>query len=172
MNIAESCLVTGGARSGKSRYALQMAANTRKPFYIATGWAGDQEMTDRIANHQRERGDHWTTIETKTELAAAIREAEAKDTDFMIVDCLTLWTSNILFVDKLDLQKKLGELIDAIKDCRKPLVLVTNEVGTGIVPADAMSREFRDEAGRVNQQVAAAVDKVFLCVCGIPMQIK
>ena len=138
----------------------------------ATGWAGDEEMADRIKKHRRERGKHWTTIEVKTDIAAAIKKAEGKDADFIIVDCLTLWISNMMF-EKMNIEKEIRKLVEAVKNQRKaPLVFVTNEVGSGIVPGDKLSREFRDAAGLANQKIAAAVDNVVLAVCGQPLYIK
>ncbi len=167
-----SYLVTGGSRSGKSRYALELAKSAKKPFYIATGWAGDDEMDDRIKKHQKERGKHWSTIETKTDIASAILKAERKGADFIIVDCLTLWVSNMMF-EKTNIEKEIVKTVTVIKAKRKaPLVFVTNEVGSGIVPGDKVSREFRDAAGLVNQKIAAAVDNVVLTVCGQPLYIK
>ena len=165
-----SYLVTGGTRSGKSSFALQLAASAERPFYIATGWAGDGEMEVRIEKHRKERGDRWRTIETRTEVPAAIARALSELTDFILVDCLTLWTSNLMFEQK-DVNAAVAELIRAIPD-DVPIVFVTNELGSGIVPDNKLARDFRDEAGRVNQAVAAAVENVYLTVCGIPVKIK
>ncbi|MFZ2653978.1 MAG: bifunctional adenosylcobinamide kinase/adenosylcobinamide-phosphate guanylyltransferase [Victivallales bacterium] len=167
-----SYLITGGSRSGKSRYALELAKSAKKPFYVATGWAGDDEMAGRIEKHRKERGKHWTTIETKTDIASAIGKAERKDADFIIVDCLTLWVSNMMF-EKTNIEKEIKKVIAVIKAERKAaLVFVTNEVGSGIVPGDKLSREFRDTSGLVNQKIAAVVDNVVLTVCGQPLYIK
>ncbi len=167
-----SFLITGGSRSGKSRYALELAKSAKKPFYVATGWAGDDEMADRISKHRKERGKHWSTIETKTDIASAIEKAERKGADYIIVDCLTLWVSNMMF-EKTNIEKELRKTIAVIKSKRKAvLVFVTNEVGSGIVPGDKISREFRDAAGLVNQKIAAAADNVVLTVCGQPLYIK
>lgn len=165
-------LVTGGSRSGKSRYALELAKTAKHPYYIATGWAGDDEMTDRIKKHQAERGLHWKTIETRTDITGAIAEAVEKGADFIIVDCLTLWTSNVLFEKKDEFEKLIKSLTGMISTVETPLVFVTNEVGSGIVPGDRVTREFRDWAGTVNQKVAAAVNHVYLAVSGIPIKIK
>jgi len=167
-----SCLVTGGSRSGKSSYALSLASGAARPFFIATGWAGDEEMADRIRKHRAERSAAWTTLETRTGISEAIREAEAKGADFIIVDCLTLWTSNLIFEEPASFDAKLDELVALIPSVKPPLVFVTNEVGSGIVPGDPISRQFRDAAGTVNRKVAAAVASVFLAVCGIPVKIK
>ena len=167
-----SVLVTGGSRSGKSTYALKLGEEAVRPFFIATGWAGDAEMADRIARHKSERGPQWNLIETRLEVAKAIAEAAAKGSDFILVDCLTLWTSNMLFEDQEGLEARLDELLKLIPQIEVPLVFVTNEVGSGIVPGDPLSRRFRDAAGLVNRKVAAVVTSVFLAVCGIPVKVK
>jgi len=167
-----SYLVTGGCRSGKSRHALELSKDAKRPYYIATGWAGDNEMQDRIDKHQAERGPHWSTIEAKTNIVEAIIEAESAEADYIIVDCLTLWTSNVMFDETSDLNIKIVDLIKLIPSVNVPLVFVTNEVGCGIVPGDKVSREFRDNAGLVNQKIAAAVENVIMSVSGIPMKIK
>ena len=165
-------LITGGSRSGKSRYALQLAQSAKKPFYIATAGIGDEEMKDRIEKHQAERGEQWTTIEERFDLVKAIQKAINEGADFIIVDCLTLWGSNILFNDAIVLKNELDKLKQIITKTEIPLTLVTNEVGSGIVPDNAVSREFRDAAGIVNQEIAKTVDNVILTVSGIPMVIK
>ena len=165
-------LITGGSRSGKSSYALQLANSAKKPFYIATAGVGDEEMKDRITKHQAERGEHWTTIEEQIDLAQAIKQAHNQDADFIIVDCLTLWVSNIMFNDNANIDNEMEKLQTVIKETELPLVLVTNEVGSGIVPDNAVSREFRDSAGFVNQKIAKTVTNVILTVSGIPMVLK
>lgn len=165
-------LITGGSRSGKSRYALELANFAENPFYIATAGIGDEEMKDRVAKHQAERGEHWTTIEEKIDLDDAIKRAQKQGADFIIVDCLTLWVSNILFSDKVEIKTELEKLKTVISENHIPLVFVTNEVGSGIVPDNAVSRQFRDEAGWTNQEVAKVVDTVVLTVSGIPVLIK
>lgn len=168
----KSWLVTGGSRSGKSSYALSLASSAAKPFFIATGWAGDEEMAERIRRHKSERSGIWTAIETRLEVASAIRDAAGQGADFILVDCLTLWTSNILFEEPDAFERRVGELVGLIPSVAVPLAFVTNEVGSGIVPGDSVSRKFRDCAGTLNRRVAAAVDCVMLCVCGIPITIK
>jgi len=167
-----SYLVTGGCRSGKSSHALNLGKDAQSPYYVATGWAGDAEMQDRIDKHQSERGPHWSTIEAKTNIVEAIIEAENAEADFILVDCLTLWTSNVMFTENCELELMLKDLKRLIPTISVPLVFVTNEVGMGIVPGDKVSREYRDNAGLVNQAVAASVNNVILCVSGIPVQIK
>lgn len=172
MKSSETYLVTGGSRSGKSRHALELAKFAEKPFYIATAAADDDEMHDRIAKHKKERGEHWTTIEKKIDISNAIKEAEILGADCIVVDCLTLWTSNILFDEKHNIEKELEKIINCINTIKTKLIFVTNEVGSGIVPANQVSREFRDAAGIVNQKIASRVDNVILCVSGIPVKIK
>ena len=170
--MARSYLITGGSRSGKSRYALQLADYAEKPFYIATAGIGDEEMKQRVEKHQAERGGHWKTIEEQIALAAAILRAQENGADFIVIDCLTLWVSNIMFNETADLQLEMEKLKAAVADCKVPLVFVTNEVGSGIIPDNALSRQFRDEAGLVNQAIAKVVDKVILTVSGIPVVVK
>ena len=167
-----SYLVTGGCRSGKSSFALELAKSAEKPFYIATGWAGDEEMAERIRQHQQLRGEHWTTLETRTDLTTMIAQAVADGADFIVVDCLTLWASNMTMEETADFDQQEFQLLNLIPELTIPIVFVTNEVGSGIVPADPITRQFRDTAGRVNQQVAAIVDRVILTVSGIPVTIK
>ncbi len=165
-------LITGGSRSGKSRHALELAKFAKKPYYIATAAARDDEMCDRIQKHQQERGEHWQTIEEEIALSDAIKTAEKMGADCIVIDCLTLWTSNIMFNDKCNIEIELEKLLKSIKAASVTLIFVTNEVGSGIVPANALSREFRDSAGIVNQKVAAVVANVLLAVSGIPIKIK
>ena len=165
-------LITGGSRSGKSRHALELAKFAKRPYYIATAAARDNEMRDRIQKHQQERGDHWQTIEEEIDISAAIKTAELANADCIVLDCLTLWTSNIMLNDKVDLDNELEKLLKSIKTSSTTLIFVTNEVGSGIVPANALSREFRDSAGIINQKVAATVETVILAVSSIPVQIK
>ena len=172
MNNKKTYLITGGCRSGKSRYALSLAENAEKPFYIATGWADDKEMEERIRRHRAERGEHWNTIETRTDLTGAIRSAVSQGADFIIVDCLTLWLTNIMFDDSLCLEDMKKELVDFIPEITVLTVFVTNEVGAGIVPENKLARQFRDEAGFLNQDVAAAVDSVVMTVSGLPLKLK
>lgn len=170
-------LITGGARSGKSRHAQKLTehlGNRQSPpayFYIATGWAGDKEMQSRIERHQQERGSLWTTIEEQLDLPRALKEAHSRGATAILVDCLTLWTSNLMY-HKHSLPQAREALKQAIEAITVPTVFVTNEVGLGIVPESKLGREFRDEAGWINQLVGDTVDRVTLVVCGQPLQIK
>lgn len=165
-------LVLGGARSGKSRYAENIVRAGPHPWtYIATATVSDAEMAERIARHQADRGPGWHTVETPTELAAALRTHATRPEARVLVDCLTLWTANLLAAEH-DLDTACEELCAALGETRGTVVLVANEVGLGIVPGTPMGREFRDAAGRLNQAVAAAVDRVVFMAAGLPMTLK
>ncbi len=162
-------LVLGGARSGKSRHAQVLAEAAPAPhLFVATAQAFDAEMAGRIARHRADRGAGWRTVEAPYDLAAAIGAAQGGT---VLVDCLTLWTSNLLLGDA-DLDAATDALLAALADTPAHVVLVSNEVGWGIVPDNALARRFRDVAGRVNQRVAAAADRVDLVVAGIAMHLK
>ena len=164
-------LVLGGARSGKSRYAEQRCVETGgERLYLATAQPFDEEMRERIARHRADRGEGWRTIETPIALAEAI-EAEGLPGRVLLVDCLTLWTSNLLLAE-IDIPRETLRLTRAIDRCKADLALVSNEVGLGIVPDNALARRFREEAGRINQAVAAACDDVVFIAAGLPMTLK
>ncbi len=159
-------LVIGGARSGKSAYAERLLAACPSPVYIATGQAFDDEMRARIAAHRDRRPSGWRTVE------APIALPEALLTDApVLVDCLTLWLTNLLVADA-DIAAHVAALERGISGRRQLTVLVTNETGLGIVPADPLSRRFRDEAGLLNQRVAALADAVVLVTAGLPLVLK
>jgi len=163
-----SLLVLGGARSGKSRHAQAVAeARGDAPVFIATAQAFDDEMRERISRHQANRDTRWRTVEAPLDLAEAIAET----TGVVLVDCLTLWASNLLLAET-DWEAATGRLIDAIGARRGTLILVANEVGLGIVPDNALARRFRDMAGTINQRVAAAVDRVHFLAAGLPLALK
>lgn len=166
-------LVTGGVRSGKSTHALELALSFPKRIFIATAIAFDPEMESRIAKHQAERGQTFDTIEEPVHLAEALRTVPP-NTDVVLIDCLTIWASNLLFrfgEDK-DWFPQIDSLLDVLSDPPCHLVLVTNEVGMGIVPESPLGRRFRDLAGSINQNVARVATRVVFMVSGIPMQIK
>ena len=168
---SRTTLVLGGARSGKSRHAQAIAeglADTR--VFVATAQAFDDEMRERIARHRADRGAGWCTIEAPTALPQAIREHGAGD-HVLLVDCLTLWLSNLLLADA-DLDAAADALADAVAAATVPVVLVSNEVGFGIVPDNALARRFRDAAGRLNQRMAAACEATDLVVAGIALRIR
>jgi adenosylcobinamide kinase / adenosylcobinamide-phosphate guanylyltransferase len=169
----EIILITGGARSGKSQYAERRAIELGgRPLYVATAEANDEEMVQRIAEHRNRRGTQWRTIEEPLELAEALL-AEHGKTDCALVDCLTLWISNLLIRrDDKYAREKVEELIEKLQQLNFHLVFVTNEVGSGIVPDNPLARKFRDLAGWTNQRVAQAANEVILMVAGVPIIAK
>lgn len=163
--------VIGGARSGKSRHAQMLAESLADDrVFIATAQALDAEMTDRIARHRADRDPSWQTVECPIALAEAVAQAGARRR-VLLIDCLTLWASNLL-VGNADADAATDALIAAMAAAPCPIVLVANEVGMGIVPDNALARQFRDLAGRLNQRVAAAAGQVTLMVAGLPMRVK
>lgn len=166
-----SLLVLGGARSGKSRYAQQrIEAIEGRLAYIATAQALDGEMAERIARHQQDRDGRWETIEAPLDLAEAIAKAD-ETYDGILIDCLTLWLTNLLLAER-DIAIATRSLLHRLTVCQRPVVLVSNEVGLGIVPDNALARRFRDEAGWLNQRVAAAAREVVFVAAGLPMHLK
>jgi len=169
--LSDTVLVIGGARSGKSRYAQGLlAASRREPLLIATGEAGDAEMAARIAAHRAERPAHWRTIEEPLALASTI-DSWAAPERVVLVDCVTLWLSN-LYMAARDAAAESEGLVAAISRAAGPVILVSNEVGLGIVPDNALARAFRDAQGRLNQQLAACCGKVVLVSAGLPLLLK
>lgn len=163
-------LILGGVRSGKSFLAQQVVERSRKQkVFIATGEAHDEEMKARIAAHKASRGVGWQTIEEPVAIAQAILRQQAGTA--VLVDCLTLWLSNIMHRGA-DLAQELAQLENAIRQCKCSIILVSNEVGMGIVPESALGRAFRDWQGRVNQGVARACDAAVLTVAGMPLLLK
>ena len=167
-------LVLGGARSGKSAFAQAvaeaLAAETGgRLVMIATAQAFDSEMAERIARHRLDRGAAWTTLEAPLDIASALKALGAND--IVVVDCLTLWLSNLM-LDERDVAAAVGELVEAAGRFPGTLWLVSNEVGFGIVPDNALARRFRDEAGRLHQALAQAADAVTLVVAGLSLRLK
>lgn len=163
-------LILGGARSGKSRFAEVAAlAGDKRCFYIASGWAGDTEMAARIALHQQQRDKRWQLIEEPLMLASALRNLDAPG-NAVLVDCLTLWLSNALHHQVWSEQRAAFMQVLPGLDC--DVYLVSNEVGSGIVPLGELSRTFADEAGWLNQDVAQVCDAVTLVVAGLPLRLK
>jgi adenosylcobinamide kinase/adenosylcobinamide-phosphate guanylyltransferase len=160
----------GGARSGKSLHAEKLIAGHPAPWrYIATAQAFDDEMRDRIALHQSRRDARWTTVNAPMNLVQAIDETP--DGQPLLLDCLTLWLTNVMLADE-DVPAESRRLADSLASPRGPWFVVSNEVGLGIVPDNALARRFRDDAGRLNQMVAAAADSVLFMVAGQPMKVK
>jgi adenosylcobinamide kinase/adenosylcobinamide-phosphate guanylyltransferase len=167
---ARLTLVLGGARSGKSRYAEGLIQALPPPWaYIATAQAFDDEMRERIATHRARRSSEWTTIEAPIDVPAAIRGAP-RDAP-ALVDCLTLWLTNLMLGEH-DAGEATGALLAACREAGGPLVLVSNEVGLGVVPDTPLGRRFRDLAGRLHQDLAAEAQSVILMVAGLPMIVK
>lgn len=170
-STAKQILILGGTRSGKSRFAEQLALQeTTARTYIATAQPIDAEMETRIQAHTQRRGTEWNTIEAPLALAEAIAQ-HSQPQGFLLVDCLTLWLSNLL-LQNLDLEEAVSKLLQSIQQAQGTLVLVGNEVGMGIVPETPLGRRFRDEAGILNQKVAGLCAEVFFVCAGIPLQIK
>lgn len=164
-------LVLGGARSGKSRFAQGRAeALPGKLVYLATAQAFDEEMRERIALHRADRGPRWSTVEAPLDLAETITACSTPKT-VVLVDCLTLWASNLMLAER-DAAAATEGLIHAVSAARGPVILVANEVGLGIVPDNALARRFRDVAGRINQVMAAATDEVVMMFAGLPLALK
>jgi len=164
-------LVLGGARSGKSRHAEQaILAAAGGGLYLATAGIDDAEMAARVAEHRARRGPTWTTIEEPLEIAGCIA-AEARPDRPILVDCLTLWLSNLMHAGR-DVEAETERLLAALTGARGPVVLVANEVGLGIVPETALGRAFRDHAGRLNQRAASVAERVVLMAAGLPMLLK
>lgn len=170
-------LVIGGARSGKSKFAQSLCPGEARVAYVATARGDDEEMRARIAHHRARRPAEWLVIEEPLALASAVcRAAEAAE--FVLVDCLTIWLANLWWEHRdcppAEIERLAFEQIDAVSAAAAggAVILVTNEVGGGIVPDTAVGRGFRDLQGLLNQRAAAAADRVFLTVAGIPLQIK
>ena len=174
MLITPKILVLGGCRSGKSGHALQLAESLgQKRIFVATCVPYDEEMQQRVDRHRQERDDTWTTLEVPLELAAAIR-THGPSAEVMLVDCLTLWLSNLLMETEAveRIRERFNDLADAVRSAPNPVILVSNEVGAGIVPENRLARRYRDLAGWANQAMAAACDRVDWTVAGIPVTIK
>ncbi|HET6389046.1 bifunctional adenosylcobinamide kinase/adenosylcobinamide-phosphate guanylyltransferase [Hyphomicrobium sp.] len=168
--LPQLTLVLGGARSGKSLYAEKMLMSVPGPWaYIATAEAFDDEMHARIKQHQRRRGSGWVEYETPLEIADTLMDRTSELPS--LVDCLTLWVSNLMHAER-SIPDATEDLIVALSKRIAPCVIVSNEVGLGIVPDNALARAFRDEAGRLNQTIAAVADKVVLVAAGLPLTLK
>ncbi|WP_337266674.1 bifunctional adenosylcobinamide kinase/adenosylcobinamide-phosphate guanylyltransferase [Oryzifoliimicrobium ureilyticus] len=164
-------LVLGGARSGKSNFAERLTLESgQEPHYLATGRAFDQEMQERIDLHRKKRGQLWTTHEEPLTLVNQLSKIDGDDRA-ILVDCLTLWITNLMMEER-DVPQEFALLCDHLVKMQASVVLVSNEVGLGIVPDNKMARDFRDHAGRLHQAVAAIADKVYFVAAGLPLTMK
>jgi adenosylcobinamide kinase / adenosylcobinamide-phosphate guanylyltransferase len=163
-----SLLVLGGARSGKSRYAESLAKGQK--YYIATGQAFDDEMQERITAHRTQRGGGWNTLEAPLHVVDTLREIDGKGR-FILIDCLTIWIGNLMH-EKLDVLAEVERLCAALAKAKAHVAVVSNEVGLGIVPDNAMARAFRDLQGFANQRMARAADEVVFIAAGVPLVLK
>lgn len=164
-------LVLGGARSGKSAFAEGLVRGSGlTAVYLATATAGDEEMAERIGRHRDDRGPHWITVEEPLDLVGALAR-EAAPSRAVLVDCLTLWLSNLVFAGR-DPAGETAALAGALPSLHGPAVLVSNEIGLGLVPDTALGRAFRDAHGRMNQAVAAAVPRAVFVAAGLPLPLK
>ncbi|CAD9193943.1 MAG: bifunctional adenosylcobinamide kinase/adenosylcobinamide-phosphate guanylyltransferase [Acinetobacter bohemicus] len=166
-------LILGGARSGKSRLAEQIAKDSNlNVTYIATAQAFDHEMQARIDHHQAQRPGHWTVIEEPLYLADCLIELDQPN-QLILVDCLTLWMSNLLMHENAELQmQQCQKLLDIVPILQAEVILVSNETGLGVIPMGEISRKFVDESGRLHQQLGQIAEKVIFCVAGFPMMLK
>ena len=167
-------LVLGGARSGKSRYAQELAFAFKRVVFIATARRDDAEMRAKIARHRRERPPSWKTLEISTGLDRALRE-RCRNADLLIIDCLTLYLASALGRkrgDRRQVHDHIQSICEAIREAQASVVIVSNEVGCGVVPAYRSGREYRDLLGEFNQQIAQVADRVVLMVAGLPLTVK
>ncbi|WP_347018353.1 bifunctional adenosylcobinamide kinase/adenosylcobinamide-phosphate guanylyltransferase [Acinetobacter calcoaceticus] len=166
-------LILGGARSGKSRLAEQTAISMQLAVtYVATAQALDSEMQSRIAHHQNQRPAHWSLVEEPLFLAKTLQKID-RPNQIILVDCLTLWLTNLLLLDDQNVQEfECEQLIDVLPKLQSEIILVSNETGLGVVPLGEISRRFVDEAGRLHQALGQIADKVVFCVAGFPMILK
>ncbi|MEC7761901.1 MAG: bifunctional adenosylcobinamide kinase/adenosylcobinamide-phosphate guanylyltransferase [Pseudomonadota bacterium] len=163
-------LIVGGAASGKSAYAERLMQATGRPMtYVATAQAFDDEMRAKISDHQARRGEGWTTVEAPLDIVPALKEARAESV--VLVDCMTLWLTNHL-LGETDLAHEEARALDALSTSPAPVVVVSNEVGAGIVPENALARRFRGAQGRLNQALATRADLVVTVIAGLPLAIK
>jgi len=182
--VKKITLILGGARSGKSRLAQEMANQSKTVLFVATASAGDEDMRLRIAKHQAERPDHWRTLETGLHIGDKI-DIAFQNEELVLIDCITLLVSNVLcqyaddqFATQSEekLEKQVIEEIKELQECLKSLpasfIIVSNEVGMDIVPENRLGRLYRDFLGRANQMLASSADEVFFMVAGIPLRVK
>ncbi len=168
-------LITGGAKSGKSRIALDICNKMgKKLIFLATAQAFDKEMEERISRHQEERGTEWSTIEEPVDIIAAISKSDNQDT-VILFDCFTLWLNNLYMLYKNNpgqIEREIDKFISMLPCLKGAIVVVSNETGMGIVPDNVLSRRYRDDAGRANQKIARVADKVITVISGLPLFLK
>ncbi|MBO0129724.1 bifunctional adenosylcobinamide kinase/adenosylcobinamide-phosphate guanylyltransferase [Agrobacterium burrii] len=166
-----SVFILGGARSGKSRFAEELAVTAGGSLhYLATGRPWDEEMRDRIDHHRARRGGEWTTHEAPVDIVAVLERLDRPD-NVILIDCLTLWLTNLM-MENADIEAAFDVLVAAIALVKAKVILVSNEVGLGIVPENRMAREFRDHAGRLHQRIAAIAGEVYFVAAGLPLKMK
>ena len=176
MKEGKVIFITGGARSGKSRFGLRLADNiyisedTPKKAYIATAEALDKEMKERIERHKKERSKDWTVFEEPLNLTSLLKEID-KIYDVILIDCLTLWLSNPLMHNK-DIKAEIESLVALLPDIQCSLCIISNEVGLGIVPENNLARKFRDLSGYMNERIAEIAHEAYLVISGIPLRLK
>jgi adenosylcobinamide kinase/adenosylcobinamide-phosphate guanylyltransferase len=171
--VKKVILVTGGGRSGKSRHALELAKPYKHKAFIATAEAFDEEMRLRIAKHKKERSPELFTVEEPVDLARAIRELP-ESTEVAVIDCLTIWLCNLMYKIEGEHEnyEPMETFLQLLHDPPCDVIMVTNEVGMGIIPMDKMTRRYRDLAGTLNQRIAAIANQVILMVSGLPLILK
>jgi len=184
--VGKIVFIVGGARSGKSRYAEKLVSEiSEKKLYIATGLALDSEMEDRIKRHRKDRGDSWVTLEASTEVEKALKEESFGEV--VLLDCMTVLVTNLMFAKdvnydeismeefsqvEIEITKKIKSLLNYMEKDKRNYIIVSNEVGLGLVPPYALGRYFRDIAGRINQIVASYADEAFFIASGLPLKLK
>jgi adenosylcobinamide kinase/adenosylcobinamide-phosphate guanylyltransferase len=179
ITTAFNTLILGGAQSGKSKYALRLgeeyikATNkgTARGLYVATAQPLDQEMEEKIQRHKLERGPQWETVEEPTEVPNIIRKSSGLY-PVILVDCLTLWMSNLMEHKPNSIELSARDLFDALLETTGPIIMVSNEIGLGLVPGEAVGRKYRDLSGRLHQRLAEICDRVILVVAGLPLELK
>lgn len=167
-------LIIGGARSGKTTFSLDIGKSlmqNAQGLYVATGEARDEEMAQKIKLHQAERGDNWDTLEEPVEIVTKLQKLD-KNYGVVLIDCLTLWTSNLIEKRSGKEEEYFIELYKWLRDVQQNVVIVTNEVGLGIVPGNPIARKYRELLGRLNQRIAKIADEVYLVIAGLSMKLK
>ena len=162
--------ITGGAGSGKTTYSLQLASKYKSKIYIATAEHTDSEMTEKIMLHQKERDKSYITIEEPVELSNAIGKADKK-ADVIVIDCITFWTNNLIYYKK-NVSEYFENFLSTLKNCNTPVILVSNEVGFSLIPADKASRNYVKQLSFINKKISGISDNVILMVAGLPVEIK